>query len=330
MNTFISIGDYCLVQRKYDIADTIVVFSALNTPKGKFRFTKALAEFDGNVIYLNSKKGNDWYTEGIEDLGEDYRSTAIAIKNLICQYSGNGERKVITIGGSMGAYAAVLYGALIDADYSIACGTELITNLFRGRSVHVTKKIPIDVLNKIIHDSQCTHHMIAGNKDPVDMLNYSYFKYNPQMKWYIFESQPHQVIQYIHKKYTILQLINWIIASASLHFEETDIVVNKHDHVDYINDYVMLAVNNLYSDFKINDHTRIFLKNLEKAGYHSTIVKLLENENLQEYLWVQFLYLKSLIRTENLKQAREIHNDLKKTKIAEKVSQFLKRNDVIL
>jgi len=330
MNTFIPIGDYCLVQKKYDIADTIVVFSALNTPKGKFRFTKALAEFDGNVIYLNSKKGNDWYTEGIEGLGEDYESTAIALKNLINLYSGNGKKKVITIGGSMGGYAAVLYGALIDADYSIATGTELITNLFRGRSVHVIRKIPTDVLNKIIYNSQCIHYMIAGENDPVDMLNYSYYKYNPRMKWYIFKNQRHQVIQYIHKKYTILQLTDWIIASASLHFEETDIVAHERDHVDYINDYVMLAVNNLYSDFKINDHTRVFLKNLEKAGYYGTIVKLLENENLRGHLWVQFIFLKSLVRTDNLKKAKEVHNDLKQTKIAKKVSQFLKRNDVNL
>lgn len=327
-NRFIRCSEYCLVQQKYESSDTILVFSAINTPKGKFRFTRALEHFDGNVIYFNSQKGNDWYTEGIDGLGEDYKSTAIEIKKLVKTYSGD-SGKVITLGGSMGAYGAVLYGSLVDADYSIAVGTELITNLFNGRSVHVQKRIATYELNKIIENSKCMHHMVAGDNDAIDMLSYSYYRNHSSMKWYIFKNKPHTVIQYIHNKYTVLGLINQLKEYGRLIFESNDLNDYEYDLIDCIDKYMIQSIAKVVGTFGFGIQIKSFLRKLEKEKEFKTIVNLLQNKNLKENPAIMLIYFRALLRINNFSEAKNVYKFLKKTEVKEKVDIYAKRHNLI-
>jgi hypothetical protein len=237
----IMISDYCMVQQKDSKnADTIIAFSAYKTPKGKFRFTHALENFEGNVIYLNSAKGDDWYLEGVEGLGADYYSTSTALSRLVEQYSGKGG-KIITLGGSMGGYGAVLYGSLMSADYSFASGVELIQNLFIGLS-DVPQKLTTPEMEKIISESRCRHHLIVGTKDPVDMINYSYFRNHPSINWYRFLNKPHTVIEYVHQKYEILDIVDKLLKDGNISFDPNDLDKEIHDFGEYIDTYMYASI----------------------------------------------------------------------------------------
>lgn len=63
--------------------------------------------------------GNAWYHRKIAGLGDHPDETAATLRALVAEIA---PCKVITIGQSMGAYAAVMYGLLLEADSVIAFG----------------------------------------------------------------------------------------------------------------------------------------------------------------------------------------------------------------
>jgi len=62
---------------------------------------------------------NLWYQHGVAGLGADVDSVAASLRQLIGQI---GPASVSTVGQSMGAYAAILFGALLGADKVLAFG----------------------------------------------------------------------------------------------------------------------------------------------------------------------------------------------------------------
>ncbi|HBB33701.1 MAG TPA: hypothetical protein DDZ80_27120 [Cyanobacteria bacterium UBA8803] len=83
--------------------------------------TKKLANLVNKPInrILVRDVSNSWYHNGIPGLGSNVDEVAESLKQLIKQISPS---KVITIGQSMGAYAAIMFGQLIGADRVIAFG----------------------------------------------------------------------------------------------------------------------------------------------------------------------------------------------------------------
>jgi hypothetical protein len=82
---------------------------------------KKLEQNSGRHInkVLVRDSGNSWYHRNIDGLGAHPDETAEALRALIAAIAPS---KVITIGQSMGAYAAVMYGLLLGVDSVIAFG----------------------------------------------------------------------------------------------------------------------------------------------------------------------------------------------------------------
>ena len=72
-----------------------------------------------NKLLLRDKS-NSWYHYGIEGLGNDVDETVASLKRIIKQIKPS---KVVTIGQSMGAYAAIMFGSLLNVDKVLAFGT---------------------------------------------------------------------------------------------------------------------------------------------------------------------------------------------------------------
>lgn len=105
-----------------------ICFSALNTPPGTFGFFK---QFDRNwnVLFVNCRN-NDWYVRGIAfyDHQEVTVDTTIAfLKSLALHYD-----EVYLVGGSMGGYAALLYGYYIPDATIVAIGPECYPGVRSG------------------------------------------------------------------------------------------------------------------------------------------------------------------------------------------------------
>lgn len=82
---------------------------------------KKLEQNSGRHInkVLVRDSGNSWYHRNIDGLGAHPDETAESLRALIAAIAPS---KVITIGQSMGAYAAVMYGLLLKVDSVIAFG----------------------------------------------------------------------------------------------------------------------------------------------------------------------------------------------------------------
>lgn len=82
---------------------------------------KKLEQFSGRHInkILVRDSGNSWYHRTIDGLGAHPDETAASLRALIREIRPS---KVVTIGQSMGAYAALMYGLLLEVQQVIAFG----------------------------------------------------------------------------------------------------------------------------------------------------------------------------------------------------------------
>lgn len=85
---------------------------------GRIRKLEQRAGAPFNRIYLRDSK-NAWYQYGIKGLGNSVHEVAQKLQGLIRFIRPS---EVITIGQSMGGYAAILYGILLQADRAIGFG----------------------------------------------------------------------------------------------------------------------------------------------------------------------------------------------------------------
>jgi hypothetical protein len=95
-------------------------FCHCNVPVGHFTFSRVGRDTRHSVLCLNTAD-NDWYQRGIPGISTSIETTATFLRKVISRL---GCTYVRTIGSSMGGYAAVLFGDLLDADQIIACDPE--------------------------------------------------------------------------------------------------------------------------------------------------------------------------------------------------------------
>ncbi|MDQ0504612.1 SGNH/GDSL hydrolase family protein [Xanthobacter agilis] len=81
-----------------------------------FEFVKSFYDKDLHQLYLRDQD-NRWYQDGIVGLGDTIDTAAAGIAQKI---QATPARQVVTIGNSMGGYAAILFGILTKADRVIA------------------------------------------------------------------------------------------------------------------------------------------------------------------------------------------------------------------
>lgn len=115
---------YCqLVEKNTDIL--VISFSHMGVPAGSFAHPNALKTFPYSLLQVNCPN-NSFYLSAIPGLGGDVESIAAALQDRIAAVN---PRKVVCYGASMGAFGAVLYGYLLEADLILALGPEISLGL---------------------------------------------------------------------------------------------------------------------------------------------------------------------------------------------------------
>ncbi len=84
--------------------------------------------------------GNSWYHRNIDGLGTHPDETAASLRALIREINPG---KVVTIGQSMGAYAALMYGMLLDAQQVIAFGPLSFLDPVQALLYHECRWLPV-------------------------------------------------------------------------------------------------------------------------------------------------------------------------------------------
>jgi Flp pilus assembly protein TadD len=114
-----------------DGRDTLVlVFSHLEEPVGRFSLHRTVSHLDANCLLMNTPQ-RSYYALGVPGLGNTVGETVASLRRIVAALQ---PRAVVTIGISMGGYAALLFGALLPADRILALSPETLLMLPGSRS----------------------------------------------------------------------------------------------------------------------------------------------------------------------------------------------------
>lgn len=192
----------------------LVFFSGVSKSNGRFDFWNSATSQQENTILINNGK-NEWYQRGIPDFSSDIQDTAKKIhswaKHLKCN-------EIVTIGVSMGGYAAILFGSALDARV-LALGFDSILQYPLSRSAaRLSKGTPISQreLRPVVERSKCEITAITGDMDPSDLLSLSRISDLPNVRPIILRGVNHSVGRYINREYNLTKVIKDFVESNSL------------------------------------------------------------------------------------------------------------------
>ncbi len=164
-------GDYCKVVQRGTAYPTVIAFSSVNTPQGKYKPYRIVAEaHDINIIFVNDA-ANRWYQHGIPGVADTALEAATQLASE-ARRIGNG--RVITFGTSMGAYGAALFGALGKVDGCMVFGVESPLNLPGSRSqlyMPSGQSLPYPALAPLVEIGGVPTLVYASETDEVDLVS---------------------------------------------------------------------------------------------------------------------------------------------------------------
>ncbi|WP_338681824.1 hypothetical protein OPV09_11805 [Janthinobacterium sp. TB1-E2] len=138
--------DDVLVDRIVPGAPLVVAFGFVSwTTRPAFDFygrLRKLEQASGQPLnkILVRDSGNAWYHRRIAGLGNHVDETAQALRELVRRIAPS---QVTTVGQSMGAYAAVMYGLLLDAQQIVAFGPLSFLDVQQARLYHELRWLPV-------------------------------------------------------------------------------------------------------------------------------------------------------------------------------------------
>ncbi|MGK5064069.1 hypothetical protein [Janthinobacterium sp. LB3P112] len=139
-------GDDVLIDRIVPGALLVIAFGFVSwTTRPAFDFygrLRKLEQASGQPLnkILVRDSGNAWYHRRIAGLGSHVDETAQALRELVCRIAPS---QVTTLGQSMGAYAAVMYGLLLDAQQIVAFGPLSFLDVQQARLYHELRWLPV-------------------------------------------------------------------------------------------------------------------------------------------------------------------------------------------
>ncbi|AOF89497.1 hypothetical protein [Sinorhizobium sp. RAC02] len=198
-----------LVQPLPGSSKLVIFFSATGTKPGAFNFIKEGTKLPCHRMFINNGY-NEWYQNGVPNLGSSVEATAATIR----QWADHlGATEIYTCGGSMGAYAAILYGTMLGARVlSFAAETSL--GIEGSRSVsHIRKGTELKFPELSGHIAQSDKQVIhyAGELDPVDVYCAAKLNGTPNLSLTTLQGLGHAAPRYIRDIGLLPDFLNCLI-----------------------------------------------------------------------------------------------------------------------
>jgi hypothetical protein len=139
-------ADDVLVDRIVPGAPLVIAFGFVSwTTRPAFDFYGRLRKLEqASGQHLNKilvrDSGNAWYHRRIAGLGSHVDETAQSLRELVRSIAPS---QVTTLGQSMGAYAAVMYGLLLEAQQIVAFGPLSFLDVQQARLYHELRWLPV-------------------------------------------------------------------------------------------------------------------------------------------------------------------------------------------
>ncbi|MEY8213035.1 MAG: hypothetical protein RPR97_00990 [Colwellia sp.] len=268
--------------------ELFIVFSSINCPEGKFRFFKSFSERKSSVLYLNCDE-NSWYIEGVPSLGMNMAQTIESIRTIIDE---NEIERVATFGSSMGAYGAILYGALLHVSKIYAGCPELDLGIKGGFYNKYKTNSPENNIFEALSDYNGSMEIFVSEESYVDLMQAANLTRKIDQFIRVIPNDFHGVLESIESSVGI----NALISSVEL--------VGSPSVIDTIDSQELLAQSNLlYEAFEM-------IRDME---FSLTIVdELLKVGGISkcQYLASHCYFLASVIsmHSDNAEQAMEYSN----------------------
>jgi tetratricopeptide (TPR) repeat protein len=192
----------------------IIFFSGAGLPDGSFNYWKLGARFDTHRLFVNDSQ-NRWYQSGIPGLGASVDETVSTIRRWVKKL---GVTEIYTIGPSMGAFGAVLYGGKLGARV-LAFGPETIIGLEGSRSARLMRKdtkVVYPDLHEVIANSTQPIFILVGEKDPVDLYCLSKASVFPNCQPRTVTDLGHDTGRPMHARNQLVPMINRFISNQDI------------------------------------------------------------------------------------------------------------------
>ena len=191
------IGHYCKVRLSSNSNVFLIVFSGANVKKGSFNYFNSFKNSEYNVIFLNDDISR-YYQSGIQELGGDLYSTINAL-NTIIHETGCESPDIYTFGCSMGGYAALLYGALLNARSVLAfspSAPKYCSVLWQNPSYKEVSSQSGQYI-AVINDSTVAKKVYYGDRGIGDLCSFATFRAGSVNEMKIYKECCHALIYII-------------------------------------------------------------------------------------------------------------------------------------
>ena len=159
--------DHCFYDRAGDHTTLMVVFNYFDQPLSVRSHYNAISKLPCNRLFLNSGK-NDWFQTGIPGISDSFEETISFCKKIKSDFK---EERIVYVGHSMGAFAALGCGIAAGADRILASApeTELVLSGSISSEYLAGKHIPYPSVEKHLEANKKTKiWVIYGERDPFD------------------------------------------------------------------------------------------------------------------------------------------------------------------
>jgi len=179
---------------------TVIVFGGLGHKVGMpiFEFKKALSPFKVNIVFFRDMT-RSWYHNPIPEFGHTFQEKSKKIQTLLEPFK---DTKKYLIGSSAGGFAALMFGAFIQAEGALLFGPQVFTDkptrrlLGEKRWPRLTNNIEGHENRNICQLSgQISHpvYIIAGGSSQLDIMHALYAKAHSNAEIYLLSKGGHNV-----------------------------------------------------------------------------------------------------------------------------------------
>lgn len=152
-----------------------------------------------NQMHLFDRDGYSWFQNGVVGIAEDIFLLANYIKKTCQEYNFE---KIICIGASMGGYAALVIGALINADKVIAISPQV--ELTHGWPLAPSDNVDLRISNarELIASAQQTQFLLISSSELLDVYHVSLLSDLSHVRHCILKS-PHNILGIFKKSFLL-------------------------------------------------------------------------------------------------------------------------------
>lgn len=147
----------------------LVCFGAMGRARSVFNFFRLLKPLPHLTKILLRDPARSWYNDSIPGFGETIPEIAASIRSEVSRL---GATRIITLGPSMGGYAAILFGCLLKADRAIALAPQTLLDPIFFHSPPPSLKLQAPDLRPYIECApEIPIDVVAGWDDPLDVFH---------------------------------------------------------------------------------------------------------------------------------------------------------------